>query len=183
MRRLVSSLTISCAEVALTILAAPAPAADTGGTNATNGTIDGAGKTAESPTADNGNGAAGEGSESSATSGAAPVTGPDEPNTLLKPPLPPLHLTDTERQQIREAVADKDTEVTFQLKNTKPLKGFKASIGEKIPPHLPAHALPSALTQKLPALADYKYVKVDKQVLIVNPMTKKIVDMFPESQG
>lgn len=180
MRRLVPYLAIPCAVGAALILSATTWAAGTGA-----GTADQAGKTAESPTADSGNGAIDEAGpdKTGKTTGAAQASGPDEPQSHLKPSLPTLHLTDAQRQQIRQAVADKDTEVTFQLKNTKPLKDFKAKIGEKIPPHLPAHALPSALTQKLPMLANYKYMKVDKQVLIVNPMTKKIVDIFPEKQS
>jgi hypothetical protein len=171
MRYSIHCLTMLCAAGALGLMAAPAPAAENGGTTA-------------AATADNGSGVAGEVRDlDSGTSGAGPVTGPDEPNTHLKPPMPLLHLTDADRQKIREALADQDTEVTFQLKKTKPLKDFKPALGEKIPPHLPEHALPRELLQQMPMLADYKYVKVDKQVLIVNPMTKKIVDMFPEAQG
>ena len=85
------------------------------------------------------------------TAGAAPASGPDEPATHLKPNLPPLHLTDAQKQQVRAAVAGKDTEVTFQLKGAKPHKNFTPSVGAKNPPQLPAHALPSELTQKTAA--------------------------------
>lgn len=184
MRHSMHCLTMSCAAAAFALLAAPAPAAENGDPRPEATAVDEAGKTADSPTADNGNGAAGEVQNSgSGTSGAGPMTGPDEPDTHLKPPIPPLHLTDADRQKIRQALVDQDTEVTFQLKETKPLKDFKPTLGEKIPPHLPEHALPKELLQQMPILADYKYVKVNKQVLIINPMTKKIVDMFPETQG
>ncbi len=108
------------------------------------------------------------------------TTGAAEPATRLQPNLPPLHLTQAEQQQIRAAVSGKDTEVEFKLKSTKKLKSFTPAVGTKIPPHMPAHALPAGLTQKLPQLADYQYVKVNGELLIVNPMTKKIVEMFPE---
>jgi hypothetical protein len=110
-------------------------------------------------------------------------TGPEEPATHLTLPLSPLHLSDDQRAKIRAAVADKDTEVTFQLKTTKPLKSFNPTVGVKIPPHLPAHALPTSVTTRLPQLADYQYTKVKGQILIVNPMTKKVVDVFPEKSG
>jgi hypothetical protein len=116
------------------------------------------------------------------TNGAAP-TGPDEPATHLKPYLPPLNLGDAQRRQIRDALAGRQTQVEFQLKATKSLKTFTPSLGAKIPATLSAHALPPDLMQKLPQLADYKYVKIKDQILIVNPMTKKIVSMFPEQQG
>jgi hypothetical protein len=196
MRAVLHCLTLSCAAAALVLLTAAAPAADNGGQSAgteasENGMAgstppDESGKTAESPAADNGNGAIGHPSpaeEVAQTSGATRISGPDEPETHLNKPLPQLHLTDAEHEKIRAAVAPLDTEVTFQLKATKSHKNFTPSIGGKIPPHLPAHALPSELTQAMPMLANYKYMKVKKQVLIVNPMTKKIVDMFPETGG
>jgi hypothetical protein len=126
---------------------------------------------------------AGMASAAGQSNGSAEASGPSEPATHLKPYLPPLHLSGAQQQQIRAAVAGQDTEVTFQLKGTKPHKDFAPKLGEKVPPALHAHALPSALTQKLPQIADYKYMKVKGQVLIVNPMTHKIVSLFPEQQG
>jgi hypothetical protein len=111
---------------------------------------------------------------------AAP-SGPDEPATRLKPNLPQLKLSDMQRRKIRQAVMGEDTEVTFQLKTTKPLKDFKPAVGVKIPLHLPTHALPSRLASEFPILKNYKYTKVKGEVLIVNPMTKDVVDMFPEA--
>jgi hypothetical protein len=142
------------------------------------------GKEAHSPTADNGNGAIGPPTKDPApTTGAASASGPDEPDTHLQPPLPPLHLSDGEHQKIREAVAGQDADVTFQLKKTKPKHDFMPTVGAQVPSALPVQALPSSLTQQLPMLADYKYMKVKGQIAIVNPMTKKIVDVFPETQG
>ncbi|MGH6790192.1 MAG: hypothetical protein ACRECC_11000 [Pseudolabrys sp.] len=167
MRALIDRLTIPCAVFAVVVFAAPVLAEDSSD-DAT------------------GRGGAASAQQSGQTSGKGdpiPASGPNEPQSHLKPPIPALHLTDADRQKIRAAVAGKDTEVTFQLKATKPHKDFQPKVGEKIPPHLPAHALPSELTQQLPMLADYKYMKVKKQLLIVNPMTGKIVDMFPEAQG
>lgn len=107
----------------------------------------------------------------------------DEPAMRLKPNLPQLNLSDMQRQKIRQAVMSKDTEVTFQLKMTRSLKDFKPAVGAKIPPHLPTHALPSRLNSEFPVLKHYKYTKMKGEVLIVNPMTKNVVDMFPEAPG
>jgi hypothetical protein len=43
------------------------------------------------------------------------------------------------------------------------------------------HPLPQPLVDEMQPLRRYAYVKFKHQVLIVNPMTRKIVDMFPES--
>ena len=114
------------------------------------------------------------------TTGAAQPTGPSEPATHLKPYLPPLHLTADDQAQIRAALAGKQTQVEFKLKGTKKLKSFTPAVGVKTPTGFPAHALPVELTQKLPQLADYKYAKFNGDLLIINPMTHKIVSKFPE---
>jgi hypothetical protein len=114
------------------------------------------------------------------TTGAAQPTGPSEPATHLKPYLPPLHLTADDQAQIRAALAGKQTQVEFKLKGTKKLKSFTPAVGAKAPAGFPAHALPVELTQKLPQLADYKYAKFNGDLLIINPMTHKIVSKFPE---
>ena len=56
-----------------------------------------------------------------------------------------------------------------------------SALPDKLPKALKAHPLPRPLVYKLPVLKQYEYVKFKDQVLIVNPMTKEIVDVF--SQG
>jgi hypothetical protein len=46
---------------------------------------------------------------------------------------------------------------------------------------LKLHPLPQPLIYEMQPLKRYTYLKFKHQVLIVNPMTRKIVDMFPES--
>jgi hypothetical protein len=41
-----------------------------------------------------------------------------------------------------------------------------------------AHALPRPLIYQVPILEEYTYVKFRDQILIVNPLTNEIVDMF-----
>ena len=94
---------------------------------------------------------------------------------------PPLSLSDEERTKIKQVLSTKDSEVSFLLKNTKGAKSFDARIGEKLPSGLTAHALPPPLIYEIPVLKRYSYLKFKQQVLLVNPMTHKIVDMFPES--
>ena len=102
------------------------------------------------------------------------------PAVSQNPKLPPLHLTDEQRAKIRAAVGPLNTEVTFQLKTTKPAKDFEPKLGAKVPAALKPHALPSAVTQEMPSLGDYAYLKVKLQILIIYAMSGRIVDMFPE---
>lgn len=96
--------------------------------------------------------------------------------------LPKLNLTNMQREQIRKAVLTEHTEVEFRLKSTKSAKDFTPAVGAKLPKGVKAHALPTAVLAQIPQLRDYMYVKMKDQVLIVNGMTSKIVDVFPETQ-
>jgi hypothetical protein len=97
-------------------------------------------------------------------------------------PVPPLHLTDVQRGKIQDALKSEDTEVSFQLKSAAPSASFNPSIGAKIPPRLKPQALPISVAGQMPSLKRYAYLKFKHNVLIVNPMTRRIEDMFPEAQ-
>jgi len=113
--------------------------------------------------------------------------GPAGPRAQIEIPasvsVPPLNLSDADRAKIRQAVSQEDTEVTFQLKATKSAQSFEPSVGARIPASLKLHALPRPLIYELPILKRYTYLKFKHQVLIVNPMTRKVTDMFPEASS
>jgi len=103
------------------------------------------------------------------------------PPVSQNPVLPPLNLTDDQRAKIRQVLSTKNTEVTFQLKTTKPAQSFNPAVGAKLPTGLKANSLPLPLSYEMPVLKRYTYLKFKERVLIVNPMTGKIVDMFSET--
>jgi len=43
--------------------------------------------------------------------------------------------------------------------------------------------MPPSLAKDLPILGNFGYMKMKGQVLIVNPRSKKIVDLFPVTEG
>jgi len=98
------------------------------------------------------------------------------------PSLPKLNLTNMQREQIRKSVLTEHNEVEFRLKATKPAKDFTPAVGATLPKGVHGQSLPTRVVSQMPELRDYKYVKMKDQVLIVNGMTKKIVDVFPETQ-
>jgi hypothetical protein len=112
-------------------------------------------------------------------SGAVEQTIPPPVAQDQKPPL--LRLSDDQRAKIRRAVSGENTEVQFSLKSNKPAEGFTPSVGAKIPAGLHPHTLPPPVLAEVPALKRYTYLKFKQQVLIVDPMSRKIVDMFPEA--
>ena len=98
------------------------------------------------------------------------------------PSLPKLNLTNMQREQIRKAVLTEHNEIEFRLAATKSAKDFSPAVDAKIPKGVKAQSLPTPVLSQMPELRDYMYVKMKDQVLIVNGMTNKIVDIFPETQ-
>jgi hypothetical protein len=103
------------------------------------------------------------------------------PAVSQNPSVPPLHLSDAQRSQIQQALRGENTEVTFGMKTTKPTQSFNPTVGAKIPASLKPHTLPPPLIYEMPELRQYTYLKFKHQVLIINPMTRQIVDLFPEA--
>jgi Protein of unknown function (DUF1236) len=95
--------------------------------------------------------------------------------------VPPLALSQAQREKIGVAVRSQDTEVSFALKNAKATQSFEPSVGAKVPKGLSLHPLPQPLVAEIKPLEQYTYVRFKHRVLIVNPMTRDIVDMFPQS--
>jgi hypothetical protein len=97
------------------------------------------------------------------------------------PSLPKLNLNSAQRERIRESLLTKHTEVEFRLKTTKSAKNFTPKMGAVLPKAIKPHGLPSELRQQIPLLASYGYVKMKDQILIVNELSRKIVEIIPES--
>jgi hypothetical protein len=85
----------------------------------------------------------------------------------------PLHLTDSQRQQVVRALNEKDTDDALP-------SGFHPAPGAAVPSQkrLPLYALPRPLIYYIPVLKQYYYAKLPKNVLIVDPMTRRVVDII-----
>jgi hypothetical protein len=105
------------------------------------------------------------------------------PPVSQNPAVPPLHLSGAQRARIRQALSQENSEVSFELKEAKPSQTFEPSVGAAVPQILEPHPLPRPLIYEMPLLEHYTYLKFKHQVLIVNPMDRKIVEMFPEANG
>ena len=103
------------------------------------------------------------------------------PPVAQNPSPPPLQLTDQQKAKIKQVLQGENTDVTFSLSTTKPTQSFNPTIGAQIPSALKAHTLPPPLIDEMPALKQYTYLKFKGQVLIINPMTGKIADIFPQA--
>jgi len=114
------------------------------------------------------------------TTGAVQQTGGNM--VSQSPKLPALQLTPAQREQIRNVLRTKHTEVEFRLKAAKSAKDFTPQVGAKLPSGVKPDGLPSELTQAIPQLADYGYAKMKDQILLVNEMNGKIAEIIPETQ-
>src|SRR5689334_622979 len=110
----------------------------------------------------------------SGTSSGVPVGGT---------PTPQLQLSDAQRTRIREVLNTKHTAASLDVKKNKSAQSFEPKVGERIPKALKGEAFPRPLISEIPETKRFTYLKFKDQVLIVDPVNNKIVDMFPETKG
>jgi hypothetical protein len=104
---------------------------------------------------------------------AAPANpGPSRTVADPIPAKPPLTLTDAQKSRIVQAMNGRDT-------LEEPPAGFTPAIGAKVPTQkkLHAHPMPRPLVYEIPALKQYYYAQLADSVLIIDPMTRKVVDI------
>jgi hypothetical protein len=101
----------------------------------------------------------------------------------VNPATPPLNLSDPQRKRIAEVLLTTHTGVSLELKQNAAAKTFEPKLDETIPKGLDAEAFPQPLIAEIPATKRYTYLKLKDQILIIDPMTRKIVDMFPDTKS
>jgi len=108
---------------------------------------------------------------------AVPAVAAESPvptNTIagMVPPKPPLTLTGEQKQRVVQAIGKENTLVKVP-------EGFTPAVGAHVPVQskMPGHPLPRPLVYEIPVLKNYYYVKLDDQVLIVDPMTKTVAEI------
>jgi hypothetical protein len=87
---------------------------------------------------------------------------------------PDLKLDDAQRTAIRDAVSGEDT-------HQRTPANYEPHVGVAITSAIKYHPLPQALIRDVPVLKQYAYVKLDKNIAIVDPMSMKVVDVIPRA--
>ena len=85
---------------------------------------------------------------------------------------PPLQLSDQQRSKIQDAL------VTAHSAQKTPDK-FEAKVGVKVPTALKLDAMPAPLINQEPVLKQYDFVKLDNDLLVVDPMDSTVVVVIP----
>ena len=106
-----------------------------------------------------------------AAQNTSPTVQPNELTATAKQ-KPPLQLSDQQRRAIQDAL------VTAHSAQKTPDK-FEAKIGAKVPVALKLDAMPAPLINQEPVLKQYDFVKLDNDLLVVDPMDSTIVAVIP----
>jgi hypothetical protein len=105
------------------------------------------------------------------------------PGVPVSSPSQPLNLTDAQRGRIKQVLAGQHTAVSFELKESKDSQSFEPKVDAKLPKGVKAEAFPSPLVTEIPQVRNFGYVKFKGDILVVDMMTDKIVDMFAQQKG
>jgi hypothetical protein len=85
---------------------------------------------------------------------------------------PQLGVSDQQRAAIEGAVEFQNTE-----QKTPP--NFEAKVGDVIPSTMTIDVMPESLIRREPSLKQYGYAKISKDVLVIDPLKKTIIAVFP----
>jgi hypothetical protein len=85
-----------------------------------------------------------------------------------------LNLTSAQQKEIWQGVSKQAS------KETAPA-GFKATVGAAAPSSIKLQPLPSTVASEVPAVKPYDFAMLQNQVLIVDPSSRKIVDIVTGS--
>jgi hypothetical protein len=101
----------------------------------------------------------------------APTIQPNELAANTKP-KPPLQLSEEQRRKIQDAL------VTAHSAQKTPDK-FEPKVGAKVPTKLKLEAMPAPLINQEPVLKQYDFIKLENDLLVVDPMNATIVAVIP----
>jgi hypothetical protein len=96
-----------------------------------------------------------------------------DPNRLtVEAKKPPLQLNDQHRAAIQNALVAEHTQ-------QKTPKDFKPEVGVAPGKGIKIDVMPQALVRQLPVLKEYGYAKTASDILVIDPMSKRIVAVIP----
>lgn len=103
----------------------------------------------------------------------------DEPDKTLEPnkltvqaQRPPLELDQRQASILRDALATEHTE-------QKSPPDFQPKVGDTLPATLKVDVMPQSLVQRHHSLEPYGYAKLAKTILVLDPLSKKIIAVLP----
>ena len=83
----------------------------------------------------------------------------------------PLSLSSAQQKEIWQSINKQN------MKDTTPA-GFRPAVGGVVPSSIKLHAMPGDATRQVPAVKSYDFVMLQNDVLLIDPASKKIVDII-----
>jgi Protein of unknown function (DUF1236) len=81
---------------------------------------------------------------------------------------------------LKALTAEQRRTILQALKDQPAGGAFNADIGAKLPPAIELRALPAELAAQVPQTKDYQYAVADNRVLLVAPINRVVVGVFPD---
>jgi hypothetical protein len=81
-------------------------------------------------------------------------------------------LNDEQRHAIYQALKDQPAG-----------QAFNADIGVQLPPAVELHPMPAEVANRVPQTKDYRYAISDNRVLLVAPINRVVVGVFPDAKA
>jgi hypothetical protein len=69
------------------------------------------------------------------------------------------------------------------LKDQPAGQAFNADIGVELPPAVELHPMPAEVANRVPQTKDYRYAISDNRVLLVAPINRVVVGVFPDAKA
>jgi hypothetical protein len=114
--------------------------------------------------------------DNSAPSGSAAggviLSKPPQGEVVTEAKKPALNLTDEQQKAVIEAVVERKAHQPSP-------KEFKPELGATVPRAVDIHSLPPKLVTDIPALKEYMYAHLDREILLVDALHKKVAALIP----
>jgi Protein of unknown function (DUF1236) len=91
--------------------------------------------------------------------------------------LPHLTLTPAQRQTIHQSIVNQQDK-----KSTAP-DTFRAAVGANVPDTVKLEPMPKTIVELIPQTSGFEYGLVSNQVLIVEPRSRRVVEVIVDSGG
>jgi hypothetical protein len=83
-----------------------------------------------------------------------------------------------------KALSDEQRRAIYQALKDQPAgQAFNADIGVELPSAVELHPMPAEVANRVPQTRDYRYAVADNRVLLVAPINRVVVGVFPDAKA
>ena len=83
-----------------------------------------------------------------------------------------------------KALSDEQRQAIYQALKDQPVgQAFNADIGVELPSAVELHPMPAEVANRVPQTRDYRYAVADNRILLVAPINRVVVGVFPDAKA